>query len=257
MAGEFTKLIPWLHRIPEPRDKLETAEQYIKMAENFRKSDEDLADTLAEKIPYGATVAEIGFGPWNTGLYLLQKRPDLTYIGYDYDEEMILHAKKKAEVNGFTEEKVRFMHADMTTMANTYKGPADLYVFSNTVIHERPDDPEGKLLRNTLNWMSHMVGRYGGCYLRDLRRASSEEEAKQWRNQIVQDEDLDKDQLQLFKQSQLAADTPQELWRAINETPLIAKGGRIIIPKAPNERYWIYEIAAPSSRLRRTIKRAA
>jgi trans-aconitate methyltransferase len=82
----------WITRIAEPRDRLETAEEYIKLAEQFRESDQALAVKLAAIIPPVMTVAEIGPGPWNTGEHLMRKRGDLRYIGYDISQEMIDHA---------------------------------------------------------------------------------------------------------------------------------------------------------------------
>jgi hypothetical protein len=80
---------PWITRIAERRDRLETAEEYIKLAEQFRESDQALAVKLAALIPPEITVVEIGPGPWNTGEHLMRKRWDLRYIGYDISQGMM------------------------------------------------------------------------------------------------------------------------------------------------------------------------
>jgi SAM-dependent methyltransferase len=232
----------WITRIAEPRDKLETAEEYIKLAEQFRESDQALAVKLAAIIPAEMTVVEIGPGPWNTGEHLIRKRGDLRYIGYDISQEMIDHARKKAEAANFTQEQVRFVKADMTQMAEE-KTPSGLFVFSNTVIHERPDDPDAALLLATFRWIAAMVGdesEKGFAYIRDLRRPKDPQDAQRLRSQVVKDADLSDRELELFVQSQCATDTPEEVQRIIDQTSLKGRGA-VYVPHHPNARYWIYK----------------
>ncbi len=232
----------WITRISEPRDRLETAEEYIKLAEQFRESDQALAVKLAAIIPPDMTVAEIGPGSWNIGEHLMRQRGDLRYIGYDISQAMIDHGRKKAEAANFTKEQVRFVKADMTQMAEE-KTITGLFVFSNTVIHERPDDPDAALLLATFRWIAAMVGdesEKGLVYIRDLRRPKDLQDAQRLRSQVVKDSDLSERELELFVQSQRAADTPEEVQRVIDQTSLKGRGS-VHVPHRPNARYWIYK----------------
>lgn len=54
----------------------------------------DTFEYLLEKLPYGGNVLELGCGPGNVAKYILDKRPDLHYLGIDFAAEMIKAAKE-------------------------------------------------------------------------------------------------------------------------------------------------------------------
>lgn len=54
----------------------------------------DTFEYLLEKLPLGGNVLELGCGPGNVAKYILDKRPDLHYLGIDLAPEMIKVAKE-------------------------------------------------------------------------------------------------------------------------------------------------------------------
>lgn len=233
------KLIPYVDRIPEPLDALEEADEYTSFAEaNFPESDKAFAEELSLLIPHGATAIDIGSGPAIQAIELAKLRPDLAKIyALDLDPGMLLNAQRKA-MSARLEAKFAFRIADMTRLGDL-ELPTNSYVFSNTAIHELRTMEQ---LAETFSGIASLVGKNGGCMIRDLLRPEEgKEQAKSWREEVLKGAKLPKRRFQLFKNSQLAGFSLDEVRTAIDQTPLKGRGNLEHL-EAPKSRYWAYEI---------------
>ena len=231
----------WTKRIPEPKNKLEKAEEYDRFAEaSFAESDKAFARELSLIIPHGANVVDIGSGPAAQDIELAMLRPDLHLLLLDYNPDMLELAQEKAE-DGKILDQFSFIETDMTKLKDLHL-PQNPYVFSNTAFHELR---RASQLKQTFAGLAHVVGEKGSCYIRDLLRPKDEKQAEEWRAQVLGetgDDSMSSRQLELFRNSQRAGFSIEEVKTAIDATSLIDRGGTLTHPEAPNSRYWIYEI---------------
>lgn len=239
---EWTETLPWTKRIPEPISKLEGAEEYDKLAETtFVESDKAFAHQLSLIIPNGASVIDIGCGPAAQDIELAIIRPDLNLILLDLNPTMLGLAKEKAE-DARILDQFSFIESDMTRLKDL-RLPQNPFIFSNTSIHELRSTPQ---LAQTFAGIDYLIGENGSCLIRDLLRPKNEQQAEEWRAQVLGEKGdtvLNPRQLELFRNSQRAAFSIAEVQKAVDKTSLKEKG-HLSHLQAPNSRYWTYEIKA-------------
>lgn len=233
-------------RKPEPITKLEGAQEYRDAVVNtFRESDQEFALELAEKIPQGYKVVEIGSGPGFQSIFLAHRRPDLTILCLDYNPEMNTIASQEAEKAGVVG-YMEFQQADMTQLplpsAEEREANGDtqgIFFFANTAHHEVRNR---KQFEQAIAEMARVMGEKDGCYIRDLALPKDEVQAAAWRREVVDDTKLPKREFELFYNSQRAGFRLDIVQKAVEKTSL---KNRAVVTKleAPKSRYWALEVS--------------
>lgn len=212
---------------PEVMDQAADAAAYDAMDHNA--PNHAFVDRLVELGAYGGML-DIGTGPGHIPLLICQRLPDAGQIvGVDPSQAMLDIAQRHLDLSPHIDQ-VTYQQADARQLP--FDDESFDTVFSNTILHHI-DDPR-PVLREA--WR---VLRPGGCFLvRDLFRPDSHDQVEQLVAQHAGD--ASQQQQQLFRQSLIAALTPDELQAMVDELKLprvsvVVDSDRHVSIQAPRE----------------------
>jgi SAM-dependent methyltransferase len=233
-------------RKPEPLNKIEGVEEYTAFADNsFKQSDQAVAEQIAAKIPpdFAERVIDLGSGPGNIAIPLALLRPDLHIICFDFNQDMLdvaaERAKKENVIDSQGQGRMKFQLGQMERLTEVLPDTHDVFVFSNTALHEVRSRQD---FVQTVRGIAALVGRYGGCFIRDLLLPEDAEQAEAWRREVLQGTAIPERHLELFINSQHAAFPISLIQQTIDRTALHGRGV-LIHSRPPQSRYWIYEVS--------------
>jgi len=133
--GEAVRLTA---RIPEPELMTDLDQVFAYSAADFSESDEGFITSFGALFPgfRHGKVIDLGCGPGNIALRFVARYPEAAVIAVDGSPAMIEEARKLAEAQGISDERVRF---EISTIPTPTIGDYYDVVVSNSLLHQLHD----------------------------------------------------------------------------------------------------------------------
>jgi ubiquinone/menaquinone biosynthesis C-methylase UbiE len=132
---------------------------------NHARVNQQFVDDLVDTGPVGPNVIDLGCGPADIPIRLLDRLPNLRLIGIDNTPEMLAIAKSDVDTAGLND-RITLQQSDASNRTNFDAIIADT-VISNSFLHHLDDPKSG------INVAVDLLKPGGRLFVRDLLRPSS------------------------------------------------------------------------------------